>query len=201
MERMYEKNKGFNLTQVMRVMKFAKRRGQVNFFLNKIITCTLAICFFHCTVQSMIKLSDLLAPLLEGGAGGDFSNYPLRKEGSVNELAKVLPEYVPDHGALAPYCELVRRSRGGLSAPVDMYTQFPECSILSPSVTNGGVCHGFNTLPPRELLRPSPFREAFEAAYQTELEGSGNRSIQVFVLFSFFRRGCIYFVGLFSDGI
>ncbi len=47
MERMYEKNKGFNLTQVMRVMKFAKRRGQVkSFFLKNIITCILLFVSF-----------------------------------------------------------------------------------------------------------------------------------------------------------
>ncbi len=129
-----------NLTSVMKVMKFAKRRGQ--------------------SVHKRKDLENHSAPT------SNLSS-PLYRVNAFE--TNVEPDDLWDFETIAPYCKF-KLTEASSFLHFGVLSLAPICTALRPAVTNKGISYGFNTMDAGSLLSDSQFKTSFLEAYRGDFE-------------------------------
>ena len=116
-----------------------------------------------CSTGDLISLFKLMKEALPPAHMVNVNDLKITNETDLLELEKkaaLLP--------MIPYCQLANSwSSGQLLGIFDDQSPFHEmCTIFSPTLTDQGICHGFNGQTIREQFHRTDYLDAFQEVFQ-----------------------------------
>ncbi len=80
-------------------------------------------------------------------------------------------KYVQDLETYIPYCSIARFDNSQITSAFSPAFGYSTCVAFTPIVSNRGICYGFNSMHPRDLLNSSSqFHDSILSAYAPELK-------------------------------
>ena len=131
---------GHNLKAIMKVMRFAVRRGKTLF-----------------NLYSLISNRTIFSEQLE---------YPLDQ--TVDQSAYNYRDKQYDTTSMIPWCAL-NNGNNVKTWHQSIIEEVEPCNLFQPVVTNNGLCHSFNAKPIHSMLSSSYFLESFKEAFNEDL--------------------------------
>ena len=130
---------GHNLKAIMKVMRFAIRRGKTLFNLHSLIS--------------------------NKTSSGDQLKYPFDNDKKYSAYKQRALQY--DTTSMIPWCTL-NNGTIVKSWHESFLEKVEPCNLFQPVVTNNGFCHSFNAKSIHSILRSSYFLESFEDAFNDD---------------------------------